>query len=128
MKKLPKCKYCNKELSFDNTVLIRIDRFDKYGFSSKQNMFCTACWDNTSHEVKITKEDISKNTDSKDYYSLERDLPDIDLTVEFKDNPHRCGNCSYLILKDYDHQDGTCRITRQHRRFTDICLHEEEMS
>lgn len=45
MKKLPKCDYCNKPLSFDNTVLIRIDRFDKYGFGSKQHMVCTACWD-----------------------------------------------------------------------------------
>lgn len=78
---------------------------------------------NTTHAEKITKEDIANNSDSKDYYSLEQDLPDIDLTVEFKDNPHKCGNCKYLIFKDHEHKDGTCRVTRLHRRFTDLCVH-----
>ena len=55
---------------------------------------------------------------NKDYYSLE-DLP--------KENPHKCGNCRYLIFKDYNHKDGTCRVTRVHRRFTDLCVHEKEI-
>ena len=63
---------------------------------------------------------------NKDYYSLE-DLPKEEVTVEFKDNPHKCGNCKYLIFKDYDHKDGTCRVTRVHRRFNDLCVHEDEI-
>ena len=63
---------------------------------------------------------------NKDYYSLD-DLPKEEVKVELKDNPHKCGNCKYLIFKDYDHKDGTCRVTRVHRRFNDICVHGEEI-
>ena len=74
------------------------------------------------------------------FYKAERFLTVIGIKIEEALNKavctrdysvkHRmnCGNCSHLILKDYEHQDGTCRVTRQHRRFTDICVHEEEMS
>lgn len=45
-----------------------------------------------------------------------------------KDNPYTCGNCRFLIFKDYEHHDGSCSITRLHRNFEDPCVHEEEMS
>lgn len=67
--------------------------------------------DNETHANKVTKEDIKKldNTDSSDDY-------------------HKCGNCKYLINKDYRYNSGTCEICRIFRRFTDICIHEEEKS
>lgn len=49
---------------------------------------------------------------NKDYYSL--------------DDLHKCGNCRYLIFKDYKHNSGTCTINRLERSFTDICTHEED--
>ena len=63
------------------------------------------------------------------YYQLDQlPDPDTEYTVKFKDNPHKCGKCRYLIFKDYKHNSGTCTITRLERCFTDICVHEEEMS
>lgn len=64
---------------------------------------------------------------NKDYYSLD-DLPKEEVKVELKYNPHKCGNCRYLIFKDYKHNSGTCTINRLERSFTDICTHEEEIS
>lgn len=64
---------------------------------------------------------------NNDYYQLDQ-LPDPECTVKFKDNPHKCGNCKYLIFKDHRHNEGLCRITRLHRCYTDLCVHEEEMS
>lgn len=40
----------------------------------------------------------------------------------------RCMDCNHLIFKDYKERCGQCRLTRLYRRFSDICLHEEEMS
>lgn len=39
-----------------------------------------------------------------------------------------CMNCKHLIFKQYDNRRGYCRILRMHRRFSDPCVHEEEMS
>ena len=107
MKKLPKCTNCNKQLSFDNTVLIRIDRFDKYGFSSKQNMLCTACWDNSRIQAPYIKEVHEP---------------------EHKNDPYTCGNCTHLILKNYKSETGSCFYTHRIKSFWDRCDHEEEMS
>lgn len=60
-----------------------------------------------------------------DYYHLDN-MPDPECTVKLKDNPHKCGNCKYLIFKDYKHNSGTCTINRLERSFTDICTHEED--
>lgn len=62
-----------------------------------------------------------------EYYQLDS-LPDPECNVKFKYNPHKCGNCRHLIFKDYKHNEGLCRLTRLNRCFTDICVHEEEMS
>lgn len=64
-----------------------------------------------------------------DYYYLDQ-LPDPECTVKIKikDNARTCGNCNHLIFKDYKERTGSCRLTRLYRRFSDCCLHEEEMS
>ena len=61
------------------------------------------------------------------YYSLE-DLPKEEVKVELKDNPHKCGNCRYLIFKDYGGERGFCHLLRVYRYFWDPCVHKEEMS
>lgn len=60
---------------------------------------------NTTHAEKVTPDDIKK----------------LDNTGEFT-----CGNCHHLIFKDYKERTGSCRLTRLYRRFTDICVHEED--
>ena len=111
MEKMHKCKYCGALLSETNSVFVHISRFDDRGKSSKSHWMCCKCWDNTRIQVP--------------YYKLDQ-LPDPECTVKIKDNARICGNCSHLILKDYHHQDGTCRILRIHRDFKSPCIHEEE--
>ena len=60
-----------------------------------------------------------------EYYHLDQ-LPDSECIVKFKDNTRICGNCKHLIFKDYKHHVGICRLIRLNRRFTDLCVHEEE--
>ena len=81
---------------------------------------------NTTHAEKVSPDDIKKldNTDSKDYYSLD-ELPR-EYILKLKNNPHKCGDCRYLIFKDYKHHSGTCTINRLERSFSDICTHEED--
>lgn len=61
MKKFPKCEYCNKPINFDNTVIVRIDRYDKFGISFKQKIFCTKCWDNASFTITIDEREDNTN-------------------------------------------------------------------
>lgn len=76
--------------------------------------------------IKI-EEALDKTVGNLTYYDLDQ-LPDSECTVVIKDNPHKCCNCKYLVFKDHRHNEGLCKITRLHRCFTDICVHEEEMS
>jgi hypothetical protein len=62
-----------------------------------------------------------------EYYQLSQ-LPDPDCIVKFNADYFKCGNCHHLIFKDYDHKDGTCRVTRLHRNFNSPCVYEEEMT
>lgn len=64
MNKITKCEYCKKPLSMDNTVLIRIDRFDKYGFHYKQHMYCTNCWDLVKILIDERCEDCKHSLDN----------------------------------------------------------------
>ena len=113
MKIIRKCKFCGALLSETNSVFAYISRYDNRGKSSKSFWMCCKCWDNT-----MIKEP---------YYHIDQ-LPDPECTVNIKDNPHKCGNCKYLIFKDHRHNEGLCRITRLNRRYTDLCVHEEEMT
>lgn len=45
MMKLPKCYYCSKPLSANDTVIVDIIRYDGYCRSLKSNIFCCRCWD-----------------------------------------------------------------------------------
>ena len=47
MDKLPKCEHCNKPLKVDDSVFIRIARYDTFGRRIKKKGFCTGCWDRT---------------------------------------------------------------------------------
>lgn len=76
--------------------------------------------------IKI-EEALDKTVGTLTYYDLDQ-LPDSECTVKLKVNPHKCGNCKYLIFKDYRHGDGTCCITHRFKSFYDRCDHEEEMS
>jgi hypothetical protein len=100
-----KCKYCGALLSNTNSVFIHINRYDDEGRSAKQIWMCCKCWDNTRIQVSST-----------------------DCIVKFNADYFKCGNCHHLIFKDYDHKDGTCRVTRLHRNFNSPCVYEEEMT
>ena len=43
-----KCKYCNKPLTYDDSVFIRITRYDTFGRRVKKQVLCTNCWDHTT--------------------------------------------------------------------------------
>lgn len=96
-----KCNYCNALLSETNSVFVHINRFDKRGKSSRSLWMCCKCWDNTQISEPYMK---------------------------VKGGEFTCGNCKHLIFKDYKECTGSCRLTRLYRRFTDRCIHEEEMS
>ena len=99
MEKKHKCNYCDALLSETNSVFIHISRFDDRCKSSRSLWMCCNCWD----KVKLPDPD---NRDS---------------------TYNRCGNCRYLIFKDYKEQTGSCRLTRLYRRFEDLCVHDEEI-
>lgn len=44
-----------------------------------------------------------------------------------EENYHKCGNCHHLIFKDYKHNEGLCNLTRLHRCFYDLCVHDEDI-
>lgn len=46
-----KCKYCHKPLTYDNSIFIKIIRYDTFGRRIKKQVFCTSCWDNTTISV-----------------------------------------------------------------------------
>lgn len=119
MKQYLKCEYCTKPLTVDDCVMIRISRYDTFGKRIKKRAYCTNCWDHT----KIFVQGLSMDK----YYDMNQ-LHTDECIVKVKDNPHKCGNCKYLIFKDHRHNEGLCRITRLQRRCSDICVHEEEMS
>lgn len=52
MKILPKCDYCNKPLSMNNSVFTNIDRYDEFGVHITKLIFCCECWDS----IKIMKD------------------------------------------------------------------------
>lgn len=43
-----KCKNCHKPLTCNNSVFIRIARYDTFGRRTKSLVFCINCWDNTT--------------------------------------------------------------------------------
>lgn len=45
MKQLFKCEYCDKPVNSNNTVFIKITRYDKFGRRVKRKVYCTTCWD-----------------------------------------------------------------------------------
>lgn len=75
----------------------------------------------------LSRDEELSNTKESDYYHI-ADMSDPECIVKIKENYHKCGDCKYLIFKDYRYNSGTCRICRLHRMFTDRCVHEEEMS
>mgnify|MGYP007133781202 CR=1 FL=1 len=48
MKQLNKCEYCHKPLTVDDSVFIRVTRYDLFGRRIKKKAFCTNCWDHTT--------------------------------------------------------------------------------
>ena len=61
----------------------------------------------------------------EEYYHIS-DMPDPECIVKPKDYC-KCGNCHHLIFKDYEHHEGLCNLTRLHRRFEDLCVHDEDI-
>lgn len=119
MKYLIKCNNCNKPLNSTNSVFIRISRYDEFGRRIKKKVFCTNCWDHATIFIK---------SDSKDKYYDFNQLPtDLNhLPVPDAYHGRHCMDCNHLIFKDYKERTGCCRLTRLYRRFSDICVYEEE--
>lgn len=61
MKQLLKCEYCDKPLNSNNTVFIRITRYDRFGRRVKRKAYCTACWDITNIFIDCTEEDLNND-------------------------------------------------------------------
>ena len=134
----------------DNGLSINIDIHMTIAIDKKKNCYLLFIWDTTPGirtidkttfipDIPIYKYDLSSILifahdfldkfiidRYKDYYHVDN-LSDTECIVNLKYNPHKCGNCKYLINKDYRYNSGTCQINRIFRRFTDICIHEEEM-
>lgn len=100
-----KCKYCGALLSYTNSVFIHISRFDYKGKSSNSHWICCKCWDDTRIQLPYIEED----------------------KIPKQDDVRTCGNCNHLIFKDYKERTGSCRLTRLYRRFSDICVNDEDM-
>lgn len=70
---------------------------------------------------------LTWSIDTKDdYYHLDN-MPDNKCIVKFKEDYKKCGNCRHLIFKDFKHQEGLCDLTRLHRCFYDLCVHDEDI-
>lgn len=51
MKQPNECEYCHKPLTVDDSVFIKVIRYDEFGRRIKRKAFCTNCWDHTKHFV-----------------------------------------------------------------------------
>lgn len=60
MDKKHKCNYCGALLSNTDSVFIHINRYDDKGRRTKSLWMCCKCWDNTTHAVKVTSDDIKR--------------------------------------------------------------------
>lgn len=84
--------------------------------------------DRLTHAARtaLDKMVCTRDYSSGKYYDLDR-LPDPHCTVDLKENYNKCGNCHHLIFKDHKHNEGLCNLTRLHRCFSDLCVHDEDI-
>lgn len=54
-----RCECCHKPVNADNSVFIRIVRYDKYGRRINEKVLCTNCWDHTT--ICIPNQEDSNN-------------------------------------------------------------------
>lgn len=73
-------------------------------------------WDEGEHDVEVLG------------YIPVSEIITFRIPIADVNHTRHCKNCEHLIFRDYKHNEGLCIITRLHRCFTDICLHEEEMT
>lgn len=58
---------------------------------------------------------------------IDKSLSNNEYIVKDNENFNKCGNCKNLICKDVIHHEGICKLTRLYRRFTDLCVHDEDI-